>query len=766
MNNLYSLFALAGLILIVDLYWSANSADFILEDDTEFIFVERAKMNSSAINNYNANMDRQHLRSYNNEKTESKGGALAEGINNLMVNSSDINPSVFNPVETINQPAATMLFEENKGQIKDQHHQPRPDVLFSGRSQGLTFHLREDGISYQISKVESWTNKESSLRPMDGIEERVPEEITIQRVDVSWFNANSNYTIVKGKQAPGYNNYYNVPEGADPVHFVKSYESITLENVWDGVNIELFSNAGVLELDWVMADPRQYKQIAFEVEGAELSTDDEGNLIMSTPLGEIREGQLKVFQEEQLIEAEWKIDGKLVAFNIEGYDENLPMRIDPPVRLWGTYYGGSGIDYGYSCVVDMFENVFIAGRTESVDNIATSGAHQITFGGGLFGDAFMVKFNSNGVRQWGTYYGGSETDIAYSSATDNNGNIYIAGETNSPNMIATPGAHQEDFGDGFRDAFLVKFDSNGVRQWGTYYGAQGTDIGFSCAVSPFGNVYLSGETSSSSSIATPGAHQETYGGGTDAFLVKFDSDGVRQWGTYYGGGGGDFGNSCVVDNSGNIYLGGRTTSSSNIATPGAHQENFGGGFFGDAFLVKFDSNGVRQWGTYYGGEGNDFGYSCAVDNEGNVFLTGNSNSTSDISTPGSHQELFGGGNWDAFLVKFNPDGLRQWATYYGGEGQDDSRFCITDEDGNVFIAGYTWSSENISTPGAHQETLLSTDGNALLVKFDQEGVRTWGTYYGAQVTRGRSCATDGNGNIYLTGSTWSGTACSKRIACD
>ena len=63
------------------------------------------------------------------------------------------------------------------------------------------------------------------------------------------------------------------------------------------------------------------------------------------------------------------------------------------------------------------------------------------------------------------------------------------------------------------DAFLVKFNSSGVRQWGTYYGGTGTDMAIPALQMPVGIVYLSGWTTSTSGIATTGAHQTTYGGG-------------------------------------------------------------------------------------------------------------------------------------------------------------------------------------------------------------------------------------------------------------
>ena len=102
---------------------------------------------------------------------------------------------------------------------------------------------------------------------------------------------------------------------------------------------------------------------------------------------------------------------------------------------------------GRSCATDASGNVYLAGYTDSTTGIATTGAHQTTYGGGVY-DAFLVKFNSSGVRQWGTYYGGTGYDDGYSCATDASGNVYLAGSTNSTTGIATTGAHQTTSGGG------------------------------------------------------------------------------------------------------------------------------------------------------------------------------------------------------------------------------------------------------------------------------------------------------------------------------
>lgn len=434
--------------------------------------------------------------------------------------------------------------------------------------------------------------------------------------------------------------------------------------------------------------------------------------------------------------------------------------IAQPTRTWGTFYGGTGDDYARSVAVDASGNVYVAGYTSGSNSISTVGSHQSTFGGGVY-DAYLVKFNSAGVRQWATYYGGFGDDYAYSVAVDGSGNVYLAGFTESTNAISTVGSHQSSFGGGSVDAFIVKFNSSGLRQWATYYGSTGYDRGHAVAVDGIGNVYLGGVSGSNSSISTIGSHQQIIGGSADAFIVKFNSSGVQQWATYYGGTLDEYGYSIAVDASSNVYLGGYTYSSNNIGTAGSHQVGFAGGAI-DGFIVKFNSGGVRQWGTYYGGTGNDFGNSLAVDPSGNIYLGGKTDSPAGISTIGSHQAA-SGGNFDGYLVKLNSSGIRQWGTYYGDTGDEDGYSIATDASGNIYFSGSTTSNMSISTMGSHQPTIGGGLYDGYLTKFNSIGVRQWATYYGGTVNDyGYSVGVDAiNTNIYLTGYTSSSNAISS-----
>ncbi len=490
----------------------------------------------------------------------------------------------------------TLNFTENKGQVHDQNYKARPDVLFSGTDGKLTFHLKNNGISYQLNRIDSYKEEEDFKTKQ---KRKVVDQTTIYRIDINWLNANTNAAVKRGNAIEGYNNYYleSCPNGALNV---KSYEQVEYENIYKGINLKWYEHDGQLKYDYIVAPHANYKQIQLQIKGAQLQLQKNGCLLLKTPLGTIEEHAPIVYQNGKKLKANYVLKGNVLSFNVENYDPNQQLIIDPVVRIWGTYYGGSGGDYAYSSVCDASGNVFLAGETESNTGtiIATLGSHQSTLVaiGGAY-DAFLVKFNSLGVRQWGTYYGGSFNEKGRSCAIDISGNVYLAGTTQSTAGISTPGSHQSSFAGGtLDDAFLVKFNSAGVRQWGTYYGGTGTDTGYGCSVDNSGNVFLTGFSgfSSINNITTPGCHQSIYAaGGQDAYLVKFDSNGNRLWGTYYGGSVSDEGYSCACDNLGNVYMVGATGSTAGtvIASAGSHQSTAGGG--GDAFIVKFNPSGTR-----------------------------------------------------------------------------------------------------------------------------------------------------------------------------
>jgi hypothetical protein len=655
------------------------------------------------------------------------------------------------------QQGKSIRFTENKGQFADQNYIPRPDVLFGGSDGQLTFHITKKGISYQLYRVDSYKEVED---PKTKENRKTIDQQSIYRTDIKWLNTNPNPLVKTDEALFGYSNYYleQCPNGALNV---KNYKGITLQNIYNNIDLHYYEKDGQLKYDYIVDANTDYKQIQLKVEGASLKLQEDGSILIETPLGKIQEQAPLVYQNGAQLVAHYTIKNNTIGFEVENYNRDLELIIDPVIRLWGTYYGGTGDESGYSNCKDGAGNVYMSGSTLGSNGtlIATSGSHQTAYASSGSNDAFLVKFNSNGARLWGTYYGASLDDYGLSCTTDASGDVFMAGYTYSTNgtTFATTGAHQTAHG-GLSDAFLVKFSSAGVRLWGTYYGGSATDVGRYCAVDNSGNVYLSGYSNNNTGtvIATSGSHQSSMGGGFDGFLVKFNSNGTRLWGTYYGGTGDEFGHSCATDVSGNIFMAGYTASNSigGVATSGSHQNANNGSY--DSFLVKFNGNGARQWGTYYGGSGNEGNCYCNVDVAGNVYLTGytTSNTGTAVATVAGHQNTLGG-SYDAYLVQFNSSGVRQWGTYYGGTGDEYGYGCTTDVYGNVFIVGYTTSGTgtSIATAGNYQST-YGGGADGYLVKFSNSGARLWGTYYGG--TNGdavTSCIIDASGDLVVSGGT-------------
>ena len=656
------------------------------------------------------------------------------------------------PVSTLAQASAfshqqKAAFEINKGQVWNHHNQPAREVQYHYRKGGLDLFLLPTGLAYQFSQTHYPEGYKRHLKKPLSLEEQAQQrelrqqiQVETYRMDMTLVGAHPNPTIVAEGKSQDYVQYYN--RNALNVH---SFQKVTYQDIYPGIDWVLYTTEKGLKYDFVVhpgADPSQIQLSFSHHEGLQLNPD--GSFTLSNRMGRVTEEAPVSFQGTNEVKTCFVLKGNRLSFEVGEYDACQALVIDPTL-LWATYYGGTGSDDAKSCKIDANGDVYVAGRTASFTNIS-AGGHQIPYSGNI--DAFLVKFNSSGVRQWATYYGGSGLEYDNTCEIDANGNVYLSGTTGSSTNIAFNG-HQNTYGGGDEDAFLVKFNSSGVRQWATYYGGFDGDGAAACAVDASGQVYIVGSTRSSANVSSNG-HQNVYLGDLEAFLVKFDGNGVRQWATYYGGNDFDAGRGCAIDANGNVYITGYTSSVGNISTSGSHQ--FVSNRTPDAFLVKFNSNGVRQWGTYYGGLGVEEAQRCATDVNGNVYITGYT--TSDSMAFNGHQDTLSGGFGDAFLVKFDGNGVRQWATYYGGSDDDLGNSCTTDANGNVYLVGSTSSTMNIASTGSHQDAFNGGFYDAFLVKFNSNGVRQWGTYYGGVGSDGAAdCAIDPSGQIYLLGGT-------------
>ena len=639
-------------------------------------------------------------------------------------------------------------FTENKGQIADKGKM-RKDIFFIAQSKGVKIYFTRTGLIYNyIQHEETFFKKPESETEKDKIRKEHPEQVHRKSkaygMELLFVNA-SEKVIIKSEDETGETSNYYLPQCPDGITNVKSYRKITYQNLYPEIDLVFYSSEQGMKYDFIVKPGGNIADIQLNYKDVQhLRLLKDGSLQIKNPLGTLTEGKPFTYQnDKQEIKSNYKVKGRTVSFEVQHYDKTKNLTIDPSI-VWATYYGGNGDDQGNAVATDKDGNVYLAGYTYSSDGIA-SGGFQNTYGD--YRDAFLVKFSSSGQRLWATYYGGSGEEYGYAVTVDKDGNIYLAGSTYSSDGIAS-GGFQNIFA-GFIDTFLVKFSSSGQRLWATYYGGSEEEYGTALTTDKDGNVYMAGITKSYYGIASGGflnTHDYYF---EDAFLVKFNSSGQRLWATYYGEYSADYGYAVAVDKDGNVYLAGYTFNSRRIAS-GGFQNTYGGN--GDAFLVKFSASGQRLWATYYGGTGGEDGYAVATDKDGNVYLAGSTGSTSGIAS-GGFQNTYGGGTQDAFLAKFNSSGERLWATYYGGSGEDKVRALAIDKNGSVYMVGTTKSPNGIASGGFQNTlsgfndaflVKFSSTGQRLWATY--YGGSDGGEY-------GNAVTADKDGNVYMSGYT-------------
>jgi hypothetical protein len=369
--------------------------------------------------------------------------------------------------------------------------------------------------------------------------------------------------------------------------------------------------------------------------------------------------------------------------------------------VYSTYLGGTGIEAGTGIAVDNVGNAYITGVTNSFD-FPTVSPLQPTNNGGYCGDAFLTKLNSTGSELiYSTYLGGSGCDDSQSIASDALGNAYIVGITEStdfPTRNPVQSMHGACTGPSFTctDAFVAKFNPSGsALAYSTYLGGPGTDYGKGIAVDAANNAYVIGTTQASADggpidFPTMNPLQPVFGGTTDLFITKLNSDGSAVvYSTYLGGISGEYINrhSIAVDASGNAYLTGSTYS------PNFPITNPLPDYLSAAFVAKLNSSGsALVYSTYLG---NGYSQDIAVDASGNVYAAGYTEATDFPLVNPLPATYEGVGH--TFVTKLDPSGSTLvYSTYLGGRTPElfgiDTAIAL-DTNNNVYVVGNTATTD-------------------------------------------------------------------------
>jgi len=386
------------------------------------------------------------------------------------------------------------------------------------------------------------------------------------------------------------------------------------------------------------------------------------------------------------------------------------LNLDLTQILQVTYLGGRSRDEAYALAIHPTTGeVYVVGATNSTDFPKTTGGVQANKHRNY--DAFVARLNSN-LNQilQSTYLGGSERDEAHAIAIHPaTGEVYVAGYTYSNDFPKTDGGART-YNDGDFDVFVARLNKELTRIFqSTYLGGRDFDFAKALVIHPrTGDVYVAGETKSTSLPNTTNGAQAAYGGGDyDAFVARLNSDLTKiLQSTYLGGKGRDSAYALAIHpETGDVYVAGETKSTDFPNTTGGAQAGYGGGYK-DAFVVRLNSN-LNQilQSTYLGGNDWDEAYALAIHPKtGDVYVAGYTKSTDFPNTTGGAQAGYGGGYKDAFVARLNSN-LTQilQSTYLGGLGWDEvNALAIHPKTGEVYAAGRTSSSCFPKTTGGAQ----------------------------------------------------------------
>jgi len=471
---------------------------------------------------------------------------------------------------------------------------------------------------------------------------------------------------------------------------VPLFGKIIYSGVYPGIDLIYYGNQNQLEYDFVVAPGASWRSIRLAFSGAQsVEIDSNGDLKLQTRGGWLRHRRPRVYQQ------------------------------------------------------------LASGRREISGHYVLQGSRQVGFEIGAYEPGLPLVIDPTLV--YSSYLGGSAADYGYSVAVDSSGCAYTVGETWSTNFSLLNPMQSVPAGD--TDIFVTKWNAAGTGiLYSTYIGGSNRDVPLSIAVDAAGDAYIAGYTFSANFPVTSGALRTSFSGQSKAFVLKLSPSGNSLiYSTFLGGSGNDYATGIAVDSTGQAYISGYTASIDFPVSSNAFQSSYGGGEF-DGFFAKLNPAGSQlAYATYLGGMGDDTAFAVALDPAGNVYLTGQTQS-SNFPVLQALQTAYS--QSDAFVVKLNASSQVLYSTYLGGTGSGTGTGIAADAAGNAYVAGYTTAPDFPVTLSAYQPAnhggydafvaKLSADGSTILSA----------TYFGGSGSESTSgIALDSSGDVFVAGST-------------
>jgi len=620
-----------------------------------------------------------------------------------------------------------LYFEENRGQTDAQ-------ARYVARSAGLVGFVLHDG----------WT---LSLHG--------------QPISMHIVGANPKTAFVPEGAVEGSTNYYL---GSRAVTNLPHYSSVRGKNIRPGIDVIYHGHERELEYDLVLHPGADVDALWLRFDGSRPVLADNGDIVLETTAGEVRQRKPRVWQVTQgrRVEVECRYvlaESGRVGFVLSNYDQSAELIVDPIIS-YSTYLGGTGTDSAAGVAVDASGYAYLTGSTSSADFPVTFG----TYHSGS-SDVFVTKLNPSGTGLvYSTFIGGGSQDRGRAIALDNAGNAYVTGDTFSSNFPFTVNTPLSD-----QLAFALKLGTAGNIVYATALGGNGPgtgpESGSAIAVDASGSAYVAGNTFGTTFPATPGSYKTTPAGGVDAFVAKLSAAGQIAYATYLGGSSSDSASAIAVDAAGNAFVGGTTSSSNFPTTPGAYATAIAGGQ--DAFVVKLNPSGsALVYATYLGGASFESLNGLAIDAAGNCYVTGSTQSVdfpttpSAFSTSKASQSFY----YSGFVTKLSATGASLvYSTFLGGNNNDSAVAIAIDSGGSAYVAGSLQSTNFPTTPGALKAVpsvfYYCCDNDMFLSKVSVDGsALSYSTMLGSSGSEGAyALALDGVGGVYVLGVSLSAT---------
>ncbi len=640
---------------------------------------------------------------------------------------------------------------KNNGQLIDINGNPTPTILYYTSAGGADLYFTKNSVCYV------WSRGDTSGTTPD----------TLYRMDMQFLGTNSMVQVSGEEQLQEYSNFYlaHAPSG---IPNVPSYQKLIYKDVYPNIDLVFNNDSRGLNYDFIIHTGGNIDDIKFKYAGSDLvEINPKGELHARNPMGNIRQERPSACENLKICpvpeRAIFIIKGKEISIsltspvrpkpNVKLIISIVPIKLRPPILIngasnirlsWSTYYGANSWDQFRDMVLDNSGNLYSTGQAFGNNFPVTIGsATPLTSDY----DAYIIKFNNDGSLAWATLIGGEVAvgtglegdDFANGIAVNSSGDVYIAGYTNSVDFPVTPdgSAYYQSTIVTTDDAFIAKFNSAGTLQWATYYGGSVTDQALDVAIDGADNIYMTGGSDGGGfPMLDPGTGAHFQNTPNGPFLVKFDLNGVRIVSTFFSGttAGGN-GRTISIDGSDNVYLTGEISASGlNTPNPGTAYNQTSPVGLRDGFIAKFNSSGFLQWGTYFGGSDEDFIKNTTIDPFGNFYIAGflNNPSTSfPLVNPGggAYYQDVASGVYEGFIAKFNTNGALIWSTYYGGNDEDLIDGITTDDDGNLYVAGWSYSTNLPKNPETFQRN-NNGSSDAFIAGFTPSNKLFLATYFG------------------------------------